>query len=155
MNVTTKIDSSLYLSNLKQERKPGNDILGKDDFLKILMTQLQNQDPMNPMEDKDFIAQMATFTSLEQMTNMNSTLEKFVTSQKGEQLLKYSSMIGKEVEYSFKTEDENGNEIINKGQGIVTSVSQKSGYIELELKGGTKIYSDEILKVMEPSNEEE
>ncbi|MFD1777897.1 flagellar hook assembly protein FlgD [Fredinandcohnia salidurans] len=155
MNVTTKIDSSLYLSNLKQERKTGNDILGKDDFLKILMTQLQNQDPMNPMEDKDFIAQMATFTSLEQMTNMNSTLEKFVTSQKGEQLLKYSSMIGKEVEYSFKTEDENGNEIINKGQGIVTSVSQKSGYIELELKGGTKIYSDEILKVKEPSNEEE
>nr|WP_309099352.1 flagellar hook assembly protein FlgD [Fredinandcohnia onubensis] len=155
MNVTTKIDSSLYLSNLKQERKTGNDVLGKDDFLKILMTQLQNQDPMNPMEDKDFIAQMATFTSLEQMTNMNSTLEKFVTSQKGEQLLKYSSMIGKEVEYSFKTEDENGNEIINKGQGIVTSVSQKSGYIELELKGGTKIYSDEILKVKEPSNEEE
>ncbi|WP_099363013.1 flagellar hook assembly protein FlgD [Fredinandcohnia onubensis] len=153
--MTTKIDSSLYLSNLKQERKTGNDILGKDDFLKILMTQLQNQDPMNPMEDKDFIAQMATFTSLEQMTNMNSTLEKFVTSQKGEQLLKYSSMIGKEVEYSFKTEDENGNEIINKGQGIVTSVSQKSGYIELELKGGTKIYSDEILKVKEPSNEEE
>lgn len=155
MNVTTKIDSSLYLSNLKQERKTGNDVLGKDDFLKILMTQLQNQDPMNPMEDKDFIAQMATFTSLEQMTNMNSTLEKLVTSQKGEQLLKYSSMIGKEVEYSFKTEDENGNEIINKGQGIVTSVSQKSGYIELELKGGTKIYSDEILKVKEPSNEEE
>ncbi|MEK5443128.1 flagellar hook assembly protein FlgD [Fredinandcohnia sp. FSL W7-1320] len=153
--MTTKIDSSLYLSNLKQERKTGNDILGKDDFLKILMTQLQNQDPMNPMEDKDFIAQMATFTSLEQMTNMNSTLEKFVTSQKGEQLLKYSSMIGKEVEYSFKTEDENGNEIINKGQGIVTSVSQKSGYIELELKDGTKIYSDEILKVKEPSNEEE
>ncbi|WP_306475355.1 flagellar hook assembly protein FlgD [Fredinandcohnia onubensis] len=155
MNVTTKIDSSLYLSNLKQERKTGNDVLGKDDFLKILMTQLQNQDPMNPMEDKDFIAQMATFTSLEQMTNMNSTLEKLVTSQKGEQLLKYSSMIGKEVEYSFKTEDENGNEIINKGQGIVTSVSQKSGYIELELKDGTTIYSDEILKVKEPSNEEE
>ncbi len=155
MNVTTKIDSSLYLSNLKQERKTGNDILGKDDFLKILMTQLQNQDPMNPMEDKDFIAQMATFTSLEQMTNMNSTLEKFVTSQKGEQLLKYSSMIGKEIEYSFKTEDENGNEIIKKGQGFVTSVSQKSGYIELELKDGTKIYSDEILKVKEPSNEEE
>lgn len=153
--MTTKIDSSLYLSNLKTDRKTGNDILGKDDFLKILMTQLQNQDPMNPMEDKDFIAQMATFTSLEQMTNMNSTLEKFVSGLKGEQLLKYSSMIGKEVEYSFKSEDEDGNEIIKNGQGIVTSVSQKSGYIELELKDGTKIYSDEITKVKEPSNEEE
>lgn len=153
--MTTKIDSNLYLSNIKPERKTGNDILGKDDFLKILMTQLQNQDPMNPMEDKDFIAQMATFTSLEQMTNMNSTLEKFVSGQQGEQLLKYSNMIGKEVEYSFKTEDEAGKEIIKNGQGIVTSVSQKSGYIELELKDGTKIYSDEILKVKEPSSEEE
>lgn len=153
--MATKIDSNLYLSNLKPERKTSNDILGKDDFLKILMTQLQNQDPMNPMEDKDFIAQMATFTSLEQMTNMNSTLEKFVSGQQGEQLLKYSNMIGKEVEYSFKTEDEDGREILKNGQGIVTSVSQKSGYIELELKDGTKIYSDEILKVKEPSNEEE
>ncbi|MEH7234769.1 flagellar hook assembly protein FlgD [Bacillus sp. JJ1562] len=153
--MATKIDSNLYLSNLKPERKTSNDILGKDDFLKILMTQLQNQDPMNPMEDKDFIAQMATFTSLEQMTNMNSTLEKFVSGQQGEQLLKYSNMIGKKVEYSFKTEDEDGREILKNGQGIVTSVSQKSGYIELELKDGTKIYSDEILKVKEPSNEEE
>ncbi|MEH7382527.1 flagellar hook assembly protein FlgD [Bacillus sp. JJ1533] len=153
--MTTKIDSSLYLTNSKPDRKTGNDILGKDDFLKILMTQLQNQDPMNPMEDKDFIAQMATFTSLEQMTNMNSTLEKFVSGQQGEQLLKYSNMIGKEVEYSFKTEDEDGNDIIKSGQGIVTSVSKKSGYIELELKDGTTIYSDEILTVKQPSSEEE
>ncbi len=153
--MATRIDSNLYLSNVKPERKTGNDILGKDDFLKILMTQLQNQDPMNPMEDKDFIAQMATFTSLEQMTNMNSTLEKFVSGQHGEQLLKYSNMIGKEVEYSFKTEDKDGNEIIKNGQGIVTSVSQKSGYIELELNDGTKIYSDEIMKVKQPSNVEE
>ncbi|WP_449540011.1 flagellar hook assembly protein FlgD [Ferdinandcohnia sp. Marseille-Q9671] len=153
--MTAKIDSSLYLTNLKQERKTGSDILGKDDFLKILMTQLQNQDPMNPMEDKDFIAQMASFTSLEQMTNMNSTLEKFVNGQQGEQLLKYSSMIGKEVEYSYKSTDENGNEVIKDGQGLVHSVSQKSGFIELELKDGTKIYSDEITKVKEPSNEEE
>ncbi|THE14472.1 flagellar hook assembly protein FlgD [Bacillus timonensis] len=153
--MATKIDPNLYLTNLKPERKTSNDILGKDDFLKILMTQLQNQDPMNPMEDKDFIAQMATFTSLEQMTNMNSTLEKFVNGNQGEQLLKYSNMIGKEVEYSFKTEDEDGKEFIKNGTGIVTSVSQKSGYIELELKDGTKIYSDEILKVKQPSNEEE
>jgi len=54
--------SLLYTNNQSTERKTGSDILGKDDFLKILMVQLQNQDPMNPLQDKDFIAQMATFS---------------------------------------------------------------------------------------------
>jgi flagellar basal-body rod modification protein FlgD len=57
---------------------PGGE-LGKDDFLKILITQLSHQDPTQPMQDKDFIAQMAQFSSLEQITNMSEGMGKLAS----------------------------------------------------------------------------
>ena len=50
-------------------------------FTAEVMTQVQNQDPLNPVDDKEFISQMATFSSLEQMMNMNTTMTKFVENQ--------------------------------------------------------------------------
>lgn len=69
--------------------------LGKDDFLKLLLTQLTNQDPTSPMEDTQFISQMAQFSSLEQMTNMNESFKKMVGVINSSQA---ASTLGKSVE---------------------------------------------------------
>jgi flagellar basal-body rod modification protein FlgD len=73
--VSQEVDSFNKTLNEGRGTKPGA-TLDKNDFLKILMTQLTHQDPTQPMDDKEFIAQMAQFSSLEQITNMNDNLSK-------------------------------------------------------------------------------
>jgi flagellar basal-body rod modification protein FlgD len=59
--------------------------LGKDDFLQLLIAQLRHQDPMEPMQDREFIAQMAQFSTLEQMTNMSGEFEQLSRLLQGSQ----------------------------------------------------------------------
>ncbi|AGB40632.1 flagellar hook capping protein [Halobacteroides halobius DSM 5150] len=68
--------------------------LGKDEFLKLLVTQLQNQNPMNPMKNKEFMGQMAQFNSLQQMQSLNTTMSKFINYQ---QLSQAGNLVGKKV----------------------------------------------------------
>jgi flagellar basal-body rod modification protein FlgD len=87
--------------------------LGKDDFLKLLLTQLTHQDPSAPMEDKEFIAQMAQFSSLEQMTNMAADFAKMARMLKATEA---SGALGKAVEISFED---------YSVQGIVQAVTRE------------------------------
>ena len=75
--------------------------LGKDQFLKLLISQLQNQNPLEPMNDQEYVAQMAQFSSLEQLQNMNSTLSQnmqynMLLSQTINNTMA-TSLIGKEI----------------------------------------------------------
>jgi flagellar basal-body rod modification protein FlgD len=70
--------------------------LGKDDFLKLLVGQLKNQDPMNPTSDTDFIGQMAQFSQLEQTTNMATANSELLAQQSGARAV---SLLGRHVTY--------------------------------------------------------
>ncbi|MFA1820671.1 flagellar hook assembly protein FlgD [Virgibacillus oceani] len=146
----TTIDPTLYLQNQQSGRTPSPD-LGKDEFLQILMTQLQNQDPTNPMDDREFISQMAQFSSLEQMMNMTNSIETLVQSQLISPVIQYSHMIGKEV--SYQGYDEETNEETGIEESKVIAVSQNEGWAIFELENGEKIYADAVLQVNESSAE--
>ncbi len=133
------IDGSLWMANAVQpERKTGNQILGKDDFLKILLAQLENQDPLNPMEDKDFIAQMASFSSLEQMMNIANLMQQWMQASSRDALLRYSEWIGKTVHW------QEGDATMS---AVVKSVTQKDGNIVLGLDNGSTIAADAVMTV--------
>ena len=72
--------------------------LGKEDFLQLLVAQLSAQDPLNPMDSREFSAQLAQFSALEQMTNMNSTLGELVAAQQAMGNSSLISIIGKLVD---------------------------------------------------------
>ena len=116
-------------SNKTSSTKTSQD-LGKDDFLNLLVTQLKYQDPLSPMEDKEFISQMAQFTSLEQMKNMNNSV----------QITQATSFIGKQVTWA----DSQGNEMA----GVVKSVKIVNGEARV-LVGDQTLELKQILTVSE------
>mgnify|MGYP001300193281 CR=1 FL=1 len=149
MVVTSAIDDSLYLANRPQQRRMEQS-LGKDAFMKILIAQLQNQDPLNPMEDREFIAQMASFSTLEQMMNMTSMIETAVAAQNDSFILQSSQMIGKQVTYVAASEnDEEKNETKT---GVVKAVTFKGGVVSFELDNGDHIQASDIFEIREKEN---
>ena len=70
-DLTTALEDLTYGTTERKVNQRGSSELGKDEFLKLLVTQLQNQDPLNPQDDTQFISQLAQFSALEQMTNMS------------------------------------------------------------------------------------
>jgi flagellar basal-body rod modification protein FlgD len=71
--------------------------MGKDQFLHLLLAQLEYQDPLNPMDDKEFVAQLAQFTSLEELKNINTSLDGLNEGAERQEMLSAVSFIGKQV----------------------------------------------------------
>lgn len=138
----TVIDATHYRTSYGAKPKTFEEqsSLGKEDFLRLLITQLTHQDPTQPLQDREFIAQMAQFSMLEQMVNLNDMFTRFVEVQS---LNGLSTMIGKKVTWTehVKESDENGNEVIKETpkEGTVKAISFKDGKVQLVLADGSKI----------------
>lgn len=74
-------------------------MMGKEDFLTLLVAQLKNQDPLNPDDPTEFTSQLAQFSSLEQLTNLNTSMESLANAQLQSERLGAMTLIGKEVVY--------------------------------------------------------
>ncbi|WP_028550427.1 flagellar hook assembly protein FlgD [Paenibacillus sp. UNC451MF] len=130
------------ISNVAKETK-SND-LGKDEFLKILIAQLKNQDPSQPLQDKEFIAQMAQFTSVEQLTNMSNEMKLLRQS-----LGFASGLIGKSI--TWNTTNEKG-ETVSK-TGTVESIVVKDGS-QFAVVDKEKIALDQVTQIANPEEKQ-
>ena len=129
--------------NAKLKAKKGKlpSELDKDSFLKLLVAEMRHQDPTQPMNDREFISQMAQFSSLEQMSNMNQSIEKLlIRSQSGEAF----SLIGKEVE----AVDFASQQIV---RGLVSGVVYRQDGVKVII-GSAEVSLNDIHAVYLPSN---
>lgn len=125
-------------SSFQTTNQPSKD-LGKDAFLKILVTQLQNQDATQPMKDGEFISQMSQMSVLEQLSNLNNSLNMFLFNQMDNQLTQYSTMIDKKV--TWTNPETNVQE-----SGIVSGVTYKDDLVYFKI-GDNEVLASTILSI--------
>lgn len=137
----TKVEVDSFNKSLGKNGRKVSNTLGKEDFLRLLVVQLENQDPTKPLEDKEFISQMAQFSSLEQMTSMNKTLSSLISNYKLN--LSYS-LLGKQVDVLDSATGEKNSGIvseINFGSGMFGNVVPKISF------NGLSYSIDDVVKV--------
>jgi flagellar basal-body rod modification protein FlgD len=123
--------------------------LGKNDFLKLLLAQLSNQDPLKPLEDKEFIAQLAQFNSLEQMQQMNAHMLDLLA---GMSLAEGSNLLGKFVEAGSVAGTVSAVNMVG-GRAQIT-LATEDGDVQVALTQVTRVLqSEDDVLVEEPEEE--
>ena len=135
-------------SNVRTAAAKETETLGKDQFLSLLITQLQNQDPTSPMQDQEFIAQMATFSTLEQIMTISEQLKTMQQAAVTQSLGYMSGLIGKDVSW---IDSGDNNQIKN---GVVDSIIVRDG-MQYAAVGDLAIPVNEIFQVQNPLVQQE
>lgn len=101
MTTTNPTSASLLgVASYEQQKAAtgkATDQMGKQDFLTLFTAQLKSQNPLDPVKNEAFVAQLAQFSQLEALTNMQTSLDNFVSGMKGGQMLNSTSLIGKKI----------------------------------------------------------
>ncbi|MBF0343145.1 MAG: flagellar hook assembly protein FlgD [Nitrospirae bacterium] len=141
MNVTasnTYVASTTSSSNSSSSSTTStkeSDTLGKNEFLKLFTSQLKYQDPLNPMDSTNFTTQLAQFSSLEQLYNINSNLKTLTDYENSVNNVLAVSLIGKSV----TTTD-------NK-TALVSGITFENGITYLSLDSGDKIVMSNVTEI--------
>lgn len=135
MPIANVVDGKLEIAESSQqtERKT-NSTLGKEDFLQLLITQMKYQDPLDPADNTEYVAQLAQFSELEAMQNMNETLTNTTAF----------SLIGKHV----YIEDQTDGGTVNKAEGTVDYVTMQNGKAYVSVDGELYPY-DSVVEVQD------
>ena len=96
-SVLNKVSDPNYVDNSKKVRGVGTNKMDKDAFFKLMMAQMKNQDPSNPLKNHEMAAQLAQFSTLEQMSNMNTTLTEIKGGSKPIEQFQALNLIGKQI----------------------------------------------------------
>ncbi len=118
--------------------------LGKQEFLQLLIAQLRNQDPLRPMEDREFIAQLAQFNALEQMQMLNQSLANLTSAQQFAQATAY---LGTQVEAVLGPDATGSTGAGQVVRGAVTEVRRNPDGEPLLVINGKEVFLDEIVRV--------
>jgi flagellar basal-body rod modification protein FlgD len=135
--VSSVTNTSLLAADSSAAARVHKTELGQDDFLKLLVTKMSSQDPMNPQADTDFIAQMAQFSSLEQTKSMSSDIATLKAQQ---EVLTANGLIGRNVTV---TQDDK-----QIAQGMVQSIAMNAGSPEVVINGNN--YSLDSVSLITP-----
>jgi flagellar basal-body rod modification protein FlgD len=135
---TDGVTSSKSTTSSNTATNSTTSVLGKDDFLKLLVTELKYQDPLSPTDNTQFIAEMAQFSSLEQLQNVNNNLSSLSTLQNLSQVNFAVNLVNHRVIGT----DSSGTAV----DGTVTNVSVSSGDTSVIVNGSTISMSD-IIKI--------
>jgi flagellar basal-body rod modification protein FlgD len=114
--------------------------LTSGDFMQLLVTQLQNQDPLNPVSSTDFASQLAQFSTLQGVTDLNTNFSSMLQLQ---QLTQGAALVGKNVTYAVPG-------VSSASSGVVTAIALQNGQLQL-LVGGATVPLSQVQSVQEAS----